>query len=167
MIAVAEGIAGRKLDRREVRWRSCPGGASKAAQLWESAWRTGSDTRRPGPGSTTFFHIAPIVTMRGTEKCNAYYRLLLDELKDRVAKGIGGIANERVRLLWDNLPIWFNVREISTLLAEHGFNFVCTTYTNAWAEAGCRINPADPIDSTARAYMEVYLNRDLANRLER
>ena len=91
-----------------------------------------------------------IVSLRGTEACNAYYRLLRDELRDRVRRGIGGLREERHRLLWDNLPIWFAVRELSTLLASRGFNFVCTSYTNAWAEAGCRVDPADPLGSAAR-----------------
>ncbi len=164
MIAVAEGIAGRKLDRQqlvEVLARSREG-----SMLWRECLATGRAHPSPWTGFDTFFHIAPIVTMRGTDKCNAYYRHLLDELRDRVAKGIGGIARERIRLLWDNLPIWFNVRELSALLAERGFNFVCATYSNAWAEAGCSIQLGEPIPSMAKAYLEVYLNRDLANRLE-
>ncbi len=44
---------------------------------------------------------------------------------------VPSLREERHRLLWDNLPIWFWVRELSTLLAERGFNFVCTSYTNA------------------------------------
>jgi benzoyl-CoA reductase/2-hydroxyglutaryl-CoA dehydratase subunit BcrC/BadD/HgdB len=57
------------------------------------------------------------------------------------------------------------VREVATLLAERGFNFVCTSYTNAWAEAGARIDPADPIGSAAYSYTHVILNQDLPNRL--
>ena len=56
--------------------------------------------------------------MRGTDECNAYYRMLRDELQDRVRRGIGGLREERHRLLWDNLPIWFAVRELSTTLAR-------------------------------------------------
>jgi len=104
----------------------------------------------PVTGFDSFFHLAPIVAMRGTRECNAYYRMLRDELKDRVARGVGGIADERVRLLWDNLPIWFDLRGLSTVLARNGFNIVCATYTNAWAEAGSMIDPADPEGSSAR-----------------
>ena len=105
------------------------------------------------------------MTLRGTEACNAYYRQLRDELRDRVRRGVGGLREERRRLLWDNLPIWFAVREISTLLASRGFNFVCTSYTNAWAEAGSRVDPADPLGSAAVAYTHVILNQDLPHRL--
>jgi benzoyl-CoA reductase/2-hydroxyglutaryl-CoA dehydratase subunit BcrC/BadD/HgdB len=164
MIAIAEGIAGRGLDR--AKFVEVMARARDGSMIWAECLATAKAHPSPWTGFDTFFHIAPIVTMRGTEKCNAYYRHLLDELKDRAIKGIGGIADERVRLLWDNLPIWFNVRELSALLAERGFNFVCATYSNAWAEVGSRIKPEDPLTSTAKAYTEVYLNRDLANRLE-
>jgi benzoyl-CoA reductase/2-hydroxyglutaryl-CoA dehydratase subunit BcrC/BadD/HgdB len=109
--------------------------------------------------------MAPIVSLRGSDACTAYYRMLRDELADRVKRGVGGIREERHRLLWDNLPIWFAVRELSTLLASKGFNFVCTSYTNAWAEAGSRVDPADPIGSAASAYTYIILNQDLVNRL--
>jgi benzoyl-CoA reductase/2-hydroxyglutaryl-CoA dehydratase subunit BcrC/BadD/HgdB len=78
---------------------------------------------------------------------------------------VGGIRDERRRLLWDNLPIWFAVREVSSLLASRGFNLVCTSYTNAWAEAGSRVDPADPLGSAASAYTHVLLNQDLRRRL--
>jgi len=106
------------------------------------------------------------VTLRGTEACNAYYHLLRDELRERVRRGVGGLREERHRLLWDNLPIWFAVREVSSLLAARGFNFVCTSYTNAWAEAGSRVDPDDPLGSIGLAYTHVILNQDLPHRLD-
>ncbi|MGE5247466.1 MAG: 2-hydroxyacyl-CoA dehydratase subunit D [Verrucomicrobiota bacterium] len=136
-----------------------------AALLWAECLRTSQTRPAPWTGFDAFFHMAPIVALRGTAECNAYYRMLLDELRHRVAKGVGGIVAERGRLLWDNLPIWYALRPLSTLLAEQGFNVVCATYTNAWAEAGRLVDPADPEESLARAYVHVLLNRDLPYRL--
>lgn len=132
--------------------------------LWGECLAESRHKPAPWTGIDGFFHIAPIVTLRGTAECNAYYRQLRDELRHRVSKGIGGIRDEKHRLLWDNLPIWFDVRGMSTLLAEHGFNFVCTSYTNAWAEAGSRIDPADPLGSAVLAYTDIILNQDLGKR---
>ena len=164
LIEAAEKISGRKLDmevlERIVRL------AYEGSVLWGECLATGKARPSPWTGFDTFFHIAPIVTIRGTEECNAYYRMLRDELRYRIQRGIGGIRNEKYRLIWDNLPIWFNIREMSTMLAESGFNFVCATYSNAWAEAGMMIDPGDPMGSAARAYTNVYLNRDLDYRLK-
>lgn len=163
LVTVAERVSGRRVDPQalvEVVSR-----AKEGSRLWGECLATARSRPAPWTGFDGFFHMAPIVALRGNEACNAYYRLLLDELRDRVARGIGGIREERHRLLWDNLPMWFAVRELSTLLAEHGFNFVCTSYTNAWAEAGVRVDPADPYGSIAHAYTHIILNQDLTNRL--
>ena len=139
--------------------------AREGTALWGECLDASRNRPAPWTGFDGFVHIGPIVALRGTKECNAYYRLLRDELHDRVKKGIGGIKNERHRLMWDNLPIWYGLRELSTLLAERGFNFVCTSYTNAWAEGGALVDPSQPMASMARAYSHVLLNQDLKNRL--
>lgn len=164
LVAVAERVSGRQVSEQkllEVARLSYEG-----TLLWGECLAESRARPAPWTGFDGFFHIAPIVTLRGSEECNAYYRHLLDELRHRVRRGIGGIKEERYRLLWDNLPIWFNVRELSTLLAEQRFNIVVTTYTNAWAEAGRRMDPTDPINSAARSYTYVILNEDLDSRLD-
>ncbi|MBI2390542.1 MAG: 2-hydroxyacyl-CoA dehydratase [Deltaproteobacteria bacterium] len=164
LVDVAERVGGKRVDPEEL--EEVVRVARDGTRLWGECLAASRAKPAPWTGIDGFFHIAPIVTLRGTRQCNAYYRMLLDELNDRVAKGIGGIVNERHRLLWDNLPIWFDVRGLSTLMAERGFNFVVTTYTNAWAEAGSRIDPADPIGSAVVAYTDIILNQDLNKRLD-
>lgn len=164
LLAAAERVSGRRVD--PARLLEVARLSYEGTLLWGEC--LAESTHRPAPwtGFDGFFHIAPIVALRGGTECNAYYRHLLDELRYRVRRGIGGIKEERYRLLWDNLPIWFNVRDMSTLLAENRFNIVVTTYTNAWAEAGKRMNPSDPINSAAQSYTHVILNEDLDRRLE-
>jgi benzoyl-CoA reductase/2-hydroxyglutaryl-CoA dehydratase subunit BcrC/BadD/HgdB len=163
-IAVAERVARRRLDRERLVETARL--ARDGSRLWGECLQTATARPAPWTGVDGFFHLGPIVALRGTEGCNAYYRLLLDELKDRVARGIGGLrGEEKHRLIWDNLPIWYATREITTALALHGFNFVCTTYTNAWAEASSLLDPADPIGSAARCYSQILLNQDLPNKL--
>ncbi len=163
LVRVAERISGRRIAPGAL--EEVARKAKEGTDLWAACLATARARPAPWTGIDGFFHMAPIVALRGTDACNAYYRLLLDELRDRVRRGIGGVREERHRLLWDNLPIWFATRELSTLLAERGFNFVCTSYTSAWAEAGSRIDPADPLGSCALAYTHVILNQDLPNRL--
>jgi benzoyl-CoA reductase/2-hydroxyglutaryl-CoA dehydratase subunit BcrC/BadD/HgdB len=163
LVRVAERISGRRADPEAL--AEVARKAKEGTDLWAECLATGKARPAPWTGIDGFFHMAPIVALRGTDVCNDYYRLLRDELRDRVARGIGGLREERHRLLWDNLPIWFAVREVATLLAERGFNFVCTSYTNAWAEAGARIDPRDLIASAADSYTHIILNQDLPNRL--
>ena len=162
-VAVAERVSGRRVDPGEL--VEVTRLAKEGARLWGECLATGKSRPSPWTGFDGFFHMAPIVALRGAEACNAYYRMLLDELRERVRRGIGGIRDERRRLLWDNLPIWFAARELSTTLAAQGFNLACTSYTNAWAEAGSRVDPRDPFGSAALAYTHVILNQDLRTRL--
>lgn len=163
-VRVAERVAGRRVDPHEL--VEVTRRAKEGARLWGECLATSRARPAPWTGFDGFFHMAPIVALRGSEACNAYYRLLLDELRDRVARGVGGVREERHRLLWDNLPMWYAVRELSTLLAERGFSFVAASYTSAWAEAGVQVDPSDPYGSAARAYTHVVLNQDLRHRLD-
>ncbi len=163
LVRVAEKVSGRRAEPEAL--AEVARKAKEGTDLWAECLATGMSRPAPWTGIDGFFHMAPIVALRGTDVCNSYYRMLRDELRDRAARGIGGLREERHRLLWDNLPIWFAVREVATLLAERGFNFVCTSYTNAWAEAGARIDPRDLIASAADSYTHIILNQDLPNRL--
>jgi benzoyl-CoA reductase/2-hydroxyglutaryl-CoA dehydratase subunit BcrC/BadD/HgdB len=163
VIRAAERVTGRRCEPDEL--VAVARRAREGARLWGECLAASQARPAPWTGFDGFFHMAPIVALRGSEACNAYYRLLRDELRDRVRRGVGGLREERHRLLWDNLPMWFAVRELSTLLAERGFNFVCTSYTNAWAEAGLQVDPDDPVASAAKAYTHIILNQDLRNRL--
>jgi benzoyl-CoA reductase/2-hydroxyglutaryl-CoA dehydratase subunit BcrC/BadD/HgdB len=160
---VAAEISGRTVTEEEL--LAVNQRAIEGSTLWAECLDTAR--ARPSPWSSFdhFYHLAPIVTLRGTEACNAYYRELKDELDDRVAKGIGGIKNERHRLLWDNIAIWPKMRDLSWLFASNDFCFVTATYTNAWRESLPLWDPDDLVGSSARMLSNTILNRDLKNRL--
>ena len=77
---------------------------------------------RPAPITAfdEFIHMAPIVEMRGEAFTVDYYERLLAELDERIERGVGAVKDERYRVLWDNLPIWFKIGEFSKWLAERG-----------------------------------------------
>ncbi len=132
-------------------------------------WGEVLGTMKAQPSPITIFdafvHLAPVVSLRGLPVALDYYRVLLEELEQRVAQGQGGIREERRRLLWDNIAVWYKVRDFSTLFAEQGMSFVTATYTNAWAETAPYMNPERPFESIARAYSRVILNNSLDQRL--
>ena len=122
---------------------------------------------RPAPMTIfeTFFHLAPIVSLRGLTVTYDYYQILLEELQQRVRQGIGAVTNERKRLMWDNIAIWYKVRDHSVQFAEQGMNFVTATYTNAWAETTIYMDVNNPFESMAKTYSLVILNNNLDYRL--
>ncbi len=119
---------------------------------------------RPSPlnAPDLFTHMAPIVVLRGTAEAVAYYRRLRDEVRQRAQRGVGAIPNERYRLLWDNIAIWSHLSRFYYLFAAHGACFVTDTYTGAWDAVP---EEGDPIESLARVYTTIYLNRSLRFRL--
>ncbi|MBF0475835.1 MAG: 2-hydroxyacyl-CoA dehydratase, partial [Deltaproteobacteria bacterium] len=141
----------------------------KLARESSATWGQILATMRHRPAPMTIFdafvHMAPIVSLRGLPVTQDYYRMLLQELEERVAAGIGGLAHERKRLLWDNIAVWFKLREWSQLFAEKGYNFVAATYTNAWAETIEHLDAARPFESMARTYSLIILNNHLGHRL--
>lgn len=62
-------------------------------------------------GSEDFFTgcVIPLRFMTGEPEAVAYMRRLRDEVRDRVARGVGVLENERYRLLWVGIPPWYNL----------------------------------------------------------
>ena len=163
MIPVLESVSARHFDSAKLEQIICR--SKESCTLWGQVL----DTMKARPAPMTIFdafaHLVPIVSLRGLEVTVAYYRVLLDELRERVDRGVGALTEERKRLMWDNIAIWFKVRELADLFAARGFNFVTATYTNAWAETGSMIEPQSPFESMAKAYSQVILNNNLKHRL--
>ncbi len=163
-VAVAERVAGRSLTERRL--RRVTRDARDAVDLWMQVLRTGETRPSPITAFDEFIHMAPIVEMRGEPFTVDYYRTLLAELRQRVARGVGAVRGERKRLLWDNLPIWHRMRWLGDLLAARGVALVASTYTQAWGELAPLIDPAHPLSSAARVYLHPILNRGTGHKLK-
>ena len=132
--------------------------AIEGQHLWQAVLDT--TTHRPSPMSAfdAFFHLALIVTLRGTQVAIDYYKALLKEMKERVGAGIGAVADEKYRLLWDNLPVWYRTRWLSEKFAAHGACLVADTYTSAWCSSLKYLKEDNFLDSMAEGYARIYLN---------
>ncbi len=147
--------------------------SDRAVRLWQEMREL--CTARPSPlnAPDLFQAMAPIVVLRGTRSAVKYYQKLKAEVEERVARGEGAIVEERYRLLWDNIAIWYRLYQLFSLFAHAGACFVVDTYTNAWSVSlevagpgtdGSRLD--DLLLSLARTYSRVYINRSLQGRAE-
>ena len=127
----------------------------QAVELWKGVLKTAESRPSPFTCFDAFIHMAPIVTLRGTSTVVDYYTLLKKEMEERVEQGIGAVAEEKYRLIWDNIPIWYAMRSLGNLFASNQACLVADTYTTAWA---IDIKIDDPLTSMADAYTKVYLN---------
>ena len=155
-IAFLETASKRKFDydiMAEVGKRSL-----EAQELWQAVLDTAMARPSPMTAFDGFYHLALIVTLRGTQIAVDYYRDLLKEMEERVAQGIGAIPNERYRLMWDNLPIWYRLKWLSNKFAAHDACLVADTYNTAWCRSLRYITSDDFLDSMAEGYTRMYLN---------
>ena len=91
---------------------------------------------KPSPISIFDALIGMAITVyrRGTPECVEFYQTLCDEiLEEKVAKGIGVLQNEKYRLYWENLPVWFKFRDHANLLGSYGGVILTSLYVHAWS----------------------------------
>jgi len=155
LVPLLEPIAGTRLD--PVRLERAFASSRECTRHWKRCLETAA--HRPAPLS--FFdgtiQMGPAVVLRGTPEGAEYYRLLLGELEQRVAGGVGAVEGERFRIYWDGMPIWGKLRELSELFARFRTCVVASTYCNSWIFEA--LDPADPFRSMARASLELFIAR--------
>jgi len=155
-ILFLETACGKKCDMDRLQ---AVGRLSMAGQrLWQAVLDTTMNKPAPMSAFDAFFHLALIVTLRGTQTVIDYYTELLEEMKTRVAEGISAVPDEQHRLLWDNLPIWYRTKWLSEKFAAHKACLVADTYTSAWCGSLQYMNENDFLGSMAEGYSRIYLN---------
>lgn len=123
--------------------------SDKASELWLEI----CDLRKSVPSSMSavdaFSDIALLITQPGNQVAVDFFTRLRDEVKSRVEQGIGAIAEEKYRLLWDMVPMWYNMGLFNYLESKGAV--VATEYFNlTWP---CRLNPEQPLETLARKYI--------------
>jgi benzoyl-CoA reductase/2-hydroxyglutaryl-CoA dehydratase subunit BcrC/BadD/HgdB len=155
-ISFLEECCGKKMDfeqMKEVGRLSVEG-----TRLWQEVLDAGAHKPSPLTAFDAFFHMALIVTLRGTQTTVDYYRQLRDEMNERIEKGIAMVPGERYRLLWDNLPVWYKTKWLSEKFASHRACLVADTYTSAWSAMAPYMDSGNFLDSMSWAYSQVYIN---------
>ncbi len=124
-------------------------------------WTEVLETAIVVPSPFTFFdgciHMLPAVVLRGEQISVDYYRLLSQELEERVENGVAAVENEKYRLYWDGMPIWGKLRVNSEQFLELRACVVASTYCNSWIFSD--LNPQVPFSSMAKAYTGLFINR--------
>jgi len=155
LIGLLESVAERRFDRDEL----CRvlEESRRTSVLWKKTLLTASTV----PSPITFFdaciHMGPAVVLRGDERANRYYEMLLEEMEERVEEGTAAVDDEEFRIYWEGMPVWGKLREHSGLFASLRTCLVASTYCNSWIFD--QFDPSDPFNSMARAYTELFIVR--------
>jgi benzoyl-CoA reductase/2-hydroxyglutaryl-CoA dehydratase subunit BcrC/BadD/HgdB len=137
--------------------------SNEAVTLWREIRELCQARPSPLNAPDLFLTMAPIVVLRGTRDAVTFYRKLKAEVEERVARREGAILEERHRLLWDNIAIWYRLFRLFSLFTDAGACFVVDTYTNAWSVT---VDTDEPILGLARTYSSVYINQSLQARAD-
>ena len=136
--------------------------SGEAACLWGDVLGMCKNIPSPLSAFDGFILMAPIVTLRGQQEVLDFYKILKEEIEDRVANGVAAVPGEKYRLLWDNLPIWFKMRDLSEKLIDLQASLVASTYLNAWAATD--LDATEPISGLAEVYATAFVNQSIQHR---
>jgi len=150
----------------ENRFREVCSRSFETITLWKEILDMPRHHPAPLAAFDAFIHMAPIVTLRGTSWAVRYYRKLKREMEERVKKGVGAFAREEIRLIWDNIPIWYDIRNLSKILSSQGAVLVADTYTSAWAMDQFDLDQS-LMNGLARTYATIHLNRSLEYKIKK
>jgi len=108
--------------------------------------------------------MAIAVYRRGTQECVDYYQTLCDEIQVKVDQGIGVVQNEKYRLYWENLPVWFKFSDHAKLLGSYGAVILTSLYVHAWSLEFDL--DKDPLVTLAENYVSRFSNSTIEDRAE-
>jgi benzoyl-CoA reductase/2-hydroxyglutaryl-CoA dehydratase subunit BcrC/BadD/HgdB len=131
-IAWLEDHTHRKMDMMKL--RATMERSREACRTWWLILESAAYKPAPLTLFDQYQAMAPIVDQRGTQVTVDFYKKLLAECEDRVARKVGGIPDEKYRLYWDGLPLWQSIADFYMILYNRGANLVANNYTRAWAQ---------------------------------
>jgi benzoyl-CoA reductase/2-hydroxyglutaryl-CoA dehydratase subunit BcrC/BadD/HgdB len=156
LVPLLENTSGKRFDMDRL--KEVVGLSRECTDLWKAVLDTASAVPAPINFFDATIHMGPAVVARGTVEAVNYYKILLSELKERVKNRIASVDGEKHRLYWDGMPVWGKLRNLSELFSQLKSCVVASTYCNSWIFTA--FDSADPFESMARAYIELFIVRD-------
>jgi benzoyl-CoA reductase subunit B len=161
LIALCEGVTGRKFDIDEL--REVLGHAARAEDGYARCKHL--TKHHPAPFDSYFDSInmmGPINVLRGTPEAAGFFDEAVAEFEGLVEAGLGPLSEERFRTVIEGPPPYPYYRSFRNLFTRWGAVAVQSTYSTVggiW-EFGFRKDPRRPLESIA----EQMLRENLTNR---
>ena len=137
-----------------------------------------SAKNKPSPIDAYFgaiYYVGPIFgAFRGTPEAIDYYRMLREEIDERVKLGKGPVTpegdmgKEKYRLVVEGPPNYTHFRDFWKMFYEEGAVVVASTYSKVGGtyDFGFRHDPDNPLETLANYCMGCYTNRNLPQRVD-
>lgn len=152
LITFLEKQTGTKLDKKKL--QETMKLSDRTSMLWNQIQDYRKTIPTPMDARDAFSAVFFMLCIPGTNMAVDFYERLCEEVKERVKNKVGVVADERYRLIWDNLPLWFNL-QIFEYLNSLGAVVVAETFSHVWMG---RLTPSKPLESLARKYLPNFAN---------
>lgn len=149
LVHFLEDLTGKQLDMDRL--KEVVRLSDRACELWDEIM----DYRCfvPSPFSAAEIGVMFVmVVLTGMQEAVDFLEKFKQEVEERVEHGVGCVSEERFRLFWDNIPLWYNMGLLN-YFEKFGAVVVAETYSAAWS---IRLDPEKPIESLARKSMLSY-----------
>jgi len=159
LIAFLEKQTKTKLDKKKL--QETLKLSDRTSMLWSQIQDYRKTVPTPMDARDAFSAVFFMLCVPGTKTAVDFYERLLEEVKNRAENKVGVIADEKYRLIWDNLPLWFNL-QIFEYLNSLGAVVVAETFSHVWMG---RLNPSKPLESLARKYLPNFANASIDRKI--
>ena len=136
--------------------------SNRTSQLWEDIQKYRKTIPTPMDARDAFSAVFFMLSIPGTQMAVDFYEKLRDEVRERAENKCGIIENERHRLIWDNLPMWFNLKFFQ-YLNSLGAVVVAETFSHVWTG---RLDPSKPLESLAKKYLPNFANCSIDRKID-
>lgn len=149
-----EHRTGRSLD--EARFRECVRLSGEAHDMFQEI----QDLRKHRPAPRGMREMVGdlfyLITQAGLQESVEYFGMVLQEVRRKVELGEGMIPEEKLRLYFHNIPLWFNLQTLDWLTSQ-GAVVAMDFYTNhVWHGLffdGGRLDSVDPFENLASKWL--------------
>jgi len=160
LFSFLEKQTGTRLDKAKL--RESMSLSNQTSQLWMEIQNYRKTIPCPMDARDAFSAVFFMLCIPGNQMAIDFYTKLRDEVRDRARDKLGVVENEKYRLIWDNLPLWFNLK-IFEYLNSMGAVVVAETFSHVWAGS---LDPAKPLESLARKYLPNFANAGAKRKID-
>jgi len=160
LIDFLEKQTGTRIDRDRL--REIIALSDRTSQLWMEIQDYRKTIPSPMDARDAFSAVFFMLCVPGTQMAVDFYEKLRDEVKARAESRFGIIENEKYRLVWDNLPLWFDLN-FFRYLNGLGAVVVAETFSHVWMG---RLDPSKPLESLAKKYLPNFANCSIDRKID-
>jgi len=160
LFAFLETQTGRKFDMDKLRETLAV--SDWTSRLWTEIQGYRKTLPCPMDARDAFSAVFFMLCIPGSQQAVDFYTQLRDEVRERAKGGVGVVEDERFRLVWDNLPLWYNLK-IFEYLNSLGAVVVAEVFSHTWTGS---LDPSKPLESLARKYLPNMANSSIQRRID-